>query len=122
MGLSCIPTDNPRFLGMVGMHGTKTSNYGVSQCDLLVVVGARFSDRVISNKNKFAVNAKVIHIDIDPAEINKNIMTSASIVGDLKEVLTKLNEKIENCDLVLQYKAIAYFKLGYIYYNKQERS
>ena len=82
------------YTGMIGMHGTKTSNFGVSECDLLVALGARFSDRVVGNPGKFASNAKVLHIDIDAAEINKNIRTDASVVGDLKEILTVLNEKL----------------------------
>ncbi|MCM1183478.1 MAG: biosynthetic-type acetolactate synthase large subunit [Roseburia sp.] len=83
------------YTGMVGMHGTKTSNYGVSQCDLLIALGARFSDRVIGNPKKFAENAKILHIDIDAAEINKNIRTDASVVGDLKTILKELNGKLE---------------------------
>lgn len=82
------------YTGMIGMHGTKTSNFGVSECDLLVALGARFSDRVVGNASAFAKNAKVLHIDIDAAEINKNIHSDAFIVGDLKEVLTKINEKL----------------------------
>ena len=77
------------------MHGTKASNFGVSQCDLLVVVGARFSDRVTGNAKKFAHHAKILQIDIDPAEIDKNILTDASVTGDIKEVLIILNEKVE---------------------------
>lgn len=83
------------YTGMVGMHGTKTSNYGVSQCDLLIALGARFSDRVIGNPKKFAENAKILQIDIDAAEINKNIRTDASVVGDLKTILKELNSKLE---------------------------
>ncbi len=86
------------YTGMIGMHGTKVSNLGVSQCDLLIALGARFSDRVVGNTAKFASNAKVLHIDIDAAEINKNIKTSASIVGNLKDVLTELNHKITQKD------------------------
>lgn len=82
------------YTGMIGMHGTKTSNFGVSECDLLVALGARFSDRVVGNASVFAKNAKVLHIDIDAAEINKNIHSDAFVVGDLKEVLTKINEKL----------------------------
>lgn len=82
------------YTGMIGMHGTKTSNFGVSKCDLLVALGARFSDRVVGNASAFAKNAKVLHIDIDAAEINKNIHSDAFVVGDLKEVLTKINEKL----------------------------
>lgn len=72
------------YTGMIGMHGTKTSNFGVSQCDLLIALGARFSDRVVGNPKKFAENAKILHIDIDAAEVNKNIRTDAAIIGDLK--------------------------------------
>ena len=83
------------YTGMIGMHGTKASNYGVSQCDLLIALGARFSDRVVGNPKSFASKAKILHIDIDAAEINKNIKTDASIVGDLKDVLKELNCKLE---------------------------
>ena len=71
------------YTGMIGMHGTKASNLGVSECDLLIALGARFSDRVVGNPQKFAEKAKVLHIDIDAAEINKNIRTDVSVVGDL---------------------------------------
>ena len=83
------------YTGMIGMHGTKTSNYGVSQCDLLIALGARFSDRVIGNPKKFAENAKILQIDIDAAEVNKNIKTDAAVIGDLKTVLKELNSKLE---------------------------
>ena len=82
------------YTGMIGMHGTKASNLGVSECDLLIAIGARFSDRVIGNAKKFASKAKILHIDIDPAEINKNIRTDASVIGDVKEVLSILNKKL----------------------------
>jgi len=82
------------YTGMIGMHGTKTSNFGVSECDLLIALGARFSDRVVGNASAFAKNAKVLHIDIDAAEINKNIHSDAFVVGDLKEVLAQINEKL----------------------------
>lgn len=83
-----------RYTGMIGMHGTKASNLGVSGCDLLIALGARFSDRVIGNPKRFAEGAKIIHIDIDAAEINKNIRVDASVVGDLKAVLKRLNTKL----------------------------
>ena len=86
---------NDKYTGMIGMHGTKASNFGVSQCDLLIALGARFSDRVTGNTQKFANNAKILHIDIDAAEIDKNIKTNASIVGDLKTVLKELNSKLK---------------------------
>ena len=91
MGKGAFDGHSPRDTGMIGMHGTKTSNLGVSQCDLLIALGARFSDRVIGNPKKFAEHAKIIQIDIDAAEINKNIRVDAGIVGDLKTVLKKLN-------------------------------
>ena len=83
-----------RYTGMIGMHGTKASNLGVTECDLLITIGARFSDRVTGNANKFARNAKILHIDIDPAEINKNVATYYSVIGDIKEVLTILNQRL----------------------------
>ncbi len=87
-----------RYTGMIGMHGTKASNLGVSQCDLLIALGARFSDRVIGNPKRFAENAKVVQIDIDAAEINKNIRVDAALVGDLKTVLSALNQKLTKKD------------------------
>ncbi len=95
MGKGGFDGNDDLYTGMIGMHGTKASNLGVSECDLLIAIGARFSDRVIGNAKKFASKAKVLHIDIDPAEINKNIKTTASIVGDVKEILTILNSRIE---------------------------
>ena len=95
MGKGAFDGRSERYTGMVGMHGTKTSNYAVTECDLLIAVGMRFSDRVTGNTKKFARDAKVLHLDIDPAEINKNVTTDASVIGDLKEVLTVLNAKIE---------------------------
>ena len=86
---------NPRYTGMIGMHGTKASNLGVSQCDLFIALGARFSDRVTGNPAKFAENADVIQIDVDAAEINKNIRVDAALVGDLKTVLSALNSRLE---------------------------
>lgn len=95
MGKGVYDGKDARYTGMIGMHGTKTSNFGVSECDLLIALGARFSDRVVGNPNRFAENAKVLHIDIDAAEINKNIKTDVSLVGDLKEVLGRINESLE---------------------------
>ncbi len=94
MGKGAFNGEDELYTGMLGMHGTKTSNFGVTECDLLIVVGARFSDRVTGNAKKFANNAKILQIDIDPAEINKNIKTNASVIGDVKAVLAKLNEKL----------------------------
>ena len=91
MGKGAFDGTNPRYTGMLGMHGTKTSNLGVSNCDLLIAIGVRFSDRVIGNAQKFARHAKIIHIDVDEAEINKNVNVDLGIVGDAKSVLNALN-------------------------------
>ncbi len=95
MGKGAFNGKSDRYTGMIGMHGTKASNLGVSDCDLLIALGARFSDRVIGNPKKFAEKAKIVHIDIDAAEINKNIHVDASLIGDLKQALTDLNKKLE---------------------------
>ena len=95
MGKGAFPGTNPLYCGMIGMHGTKTSNFGVTKSDLLVVIGARFSDRVVGNASRFAKNAKILQIDVDPAEINKNILVDMAIIGDVKEVLKRLNPKIK---------------------------
>jgi acetolactate synthase-1/2/3 large subunit len=95
MAMGGFPGDHPLYTGMIGMHGTKASNVGVMGCDLLIALGARFSDRVIGKASSFAKGAKILHIDIDPAEINKNVMTDHHIIGDLKVVLGQLNKKLE---------------------------
>ena len=94
MGKGAYDGRKEKYTGMLGMHGTKTSNLGVSECDLLIALGVRFSDRVIGNASKFAEHAKILQIDVDPAEINKNIMVKACIIGDIKEVLTRLNARL----------------------------
>jgi len=94
MGKGAFDGNSPRYTGMIGMHGTKASNFGVNKADLLIVIGARFSDRVIGNAAKFANGAKILHIDIDAAEINKNIVVDASVIGDAKEILKKLNAEL----------------------------
>ena len=98
MGKGAFDGNHRLYTGMLGMHGTKTSNYGVSECDLLIAVGVRFSDRVTGNAKKFAKNAKILQFDIDPAEINKNIVTDAHIIGDIKEILLSLNQRLEQQD------------------------
>lgn len=95
MGKGAFPGTDPLYTGMLGMHGTKTSNYGVSECDLLIVLGARFSDRVTGNAKKFAKNAKILQVDVDAAEMNKNVLITEGVVGDLKVVLRILNERLE---------------------------
>ncbi len=94
MGKGAFDGTNDLYTGMLGMHGTKASNLGVSECDLLITVGARFSDRVLGNAKKFASNAKILQFDVDPAEINKNIKAHACVIGDVKEILARLNEKL----------------------------
>ncbi len=94
MGKGAFPGTDKRYTGMLGMHGTKTSNFGVSECDLLIVIGARFSDRVTGNTQSFAKNAKILQFDVDPAEMNKNVIITAGVTGDIKEVLKKVNKKL----------------------------
>ncbi len=96
MGKGAFDGTDEYYTGMLGMHGTKTANLSVTECDLLIALGVRFSDRVLGNAERFAYNAKIIHIDIDAAEINKNIQVDYSIVGDLKSILEILNKKLEN--------------------------
>lgn len=95
MGKGAFDGNHRLYTGMLGMHGTKASNYGVSECDLLIAIGVRFSDRVIGNAKKFAKNAKILQFDIDPVEVNKNILTDAYVIGDVKEILSRLNARIE---------------------------
>ncbi len=98
MGKGAFDANHRLYTGMIGMHGTKTSNFGVSECDLLITLGARFSDRVIGNAKTFAGKAKILQVDVDAAEINKNIRTNVSVIGDLKEVLKVFNSKLEKMD------------------------
>ncbi len=95
MGKGAFDGTSDCYTGMLGMHGTKTSNLGVSECDLLIAIGVRFSDRVLGNPKKFAKQAKILQIDIDPAEINKNIIVNHSVIGDVKMVLDRINGKLE---------------------------
>lgn len=94
MGKGAFSGEDPLYTGMIGMHGTKTSDLGVTQCDLLIVLGARFSDRVTGNAKTFAKQAKILQIDVDAAEINKNVLVDASVIGDVREVLRRLLEMI----------------------------
>lgn len=98
MGKGAFSGEHPLYAGMLGMHGTKYANFGVSKCDLLITVGSRFSDRVFGDASRFASHAKILQIDIDPAEINKNILATASVIGDVREVLKKLNPRLEAKD------------------------
>ena len=98
MGKGAFDGSDPHYTGMLGMHGTKTSNFGVSECDLLITIGARFSDRVTGNTKKFAKNAKILQFDVDAAEVNKNIHTDASVIGDAAEILKRVNAKLEQSE------------------------
>ncbi len=121
MGKGAFPGTDDLYTGMLGMHGTKTANFGVSQCDLLVVLGARFSDRVIGNAAKFASQAKIVQLDIDPAEVNKNIHVTASVTGDLKASLEKLTERIAPQDHAEWLAKIQELKAQYpLKYDHQE--
>lgn len=117
MGKGAFDGTDKLYTGMIGMHGTKASNLGVSECDLLITLGARFSDRVTGNAKTFASKAKILQIDVDAAEINKNVRVDFAIVGDLKRVLSAVNEKLEQLDHSEWLKKIADYKkkfpLGY---------
>ena len=103
------------------MHGTKASNYGVSECDLLIAVGVRFSDRVIGDAKRFASNAKILQFDVDPAEINKNIQTDASVIGDIKEILKRVNHLLEQQEHTEWMQQISEFKEKYPLTYKKRR-
>ena len=119
MGKGAFDGKSRRYTGMLGMHGTKASNLGVAECDLLVAIGTRFSDRVIGNSDGFASKAKIIHIDIDDAEINKNILVDLGIAGDAKYVLKNLNLMLKKQDHTEWMKEIENLKDKYpIKYNK----
>ncbi len=98
MGKGAFNGEDPRYFGMIGMHGTKAANLGVSACDLLIILGSRLSDRVLGNATTFASNAKILHIDIDPAEINKNKHADYSVIGDLDVILQTLNSNLAGLD------------------------
>ncbi len=99
MGLGGFPSEHPLFLGMLGMHGTKTANIAISEADLIIAVGARFDDRVTGKLEEFAPYAKIIHIDIDPSSIGKNVDIEVPIVGDAKRILQKLLKYVNKCDI-----------------------
>lgn len=113
MGLGAFPAKDPAFTGMIGMHGTKTTSLAVKECDLLIAVGARFSDRVTCDTKTFAKGAKILQIDVDRAEIDKNIKTAAHLVGDAKAVLAALNERISQMEHSLWMQQIAAWKAAY---------
>ena len=93
MGLGTYPSGDEQYLGMLGMHGTYEANHAMHDCDLMICVGARFDDRVTSEVNKFSPKSKKIHIDIEPATINKNVIVDVPIVGDCATVLEEMNKQ-----------------------------
>jgi len=111
MGLGSFPGTHPKFMGLVGMHGSRTSNMAVSETDLFIAIGARFSDRVISDVTRFAPAAKIMHIDIDPAEVGKNITVHYPLVGNIKKIVKAIAEKVEEnprkewCERINEWKA-----------------
>lgn len=120
MGLGSFPGTHELFTGLVGMHGTRTSNMAVSEADLFIAIGARFSDRVISNVKRFAPNAKIMHIDIDPAEIGKNVSVHYPLVGNIRQILRGIAERLETCDATGWNSKIAEWKAQYpLKYDKE---
>ncbi|MBP1926378.1 acetolactate synthase-1/2/3 large subunit [Sedimentibacter acidaminivorans] len=113
MGLGTIPRRNDLSLGFVGMHGFKETNMAVTNCDLLIAIGARFSDRVIGNPNKFAPSAKIIHIDIDSTEVDKNTSQCIPLIGDMKDILIKLIENVDKKDRINWLNEIISCKVKY---------
>lgn len=113
MGLGVFPGSHHLFTGLVGMHGTRTTNLAVSASDLFIAVGARFSDRVISNVKKFAPDAKIMHIDIDPAEVGKNINVQYPLIGNLKKILKALTDKVNPKENIEWIKQIDEWKQNY---------
>lgn len=122
MGQGAYPSNDELFTGMLGMHGTKASNMASKNCDLFIAIGSRFSDRVISDPSKFASNAKILHIDIDPAEIDKNIKTYHAVIGDIKEALMPIIkgvEKAENSEWIEYVKELKEkYKIGHTHYGE----
>ena len=120
MGIGSIPTEHPLYVGMLGMHGTKYANYAIQESDLIIAVGARFDDRVTGKLESFAPNARVIHIDVDPAEISKNVKVHIPIVGDAKQVLKSLNKYIQRCNSGAWIEKINQWKKEYPLTYRQE--
>ncbi len=110
MGLGAMPHEHPQYTGNIGMHGSLASNKLINDCDLLMVIGGRFSDRVVGNENLFAQNAKILHFDIDPAEINKNVVVDAYAIGDIDVILKELIDKIETKEADIWKSHVAFMK------------
>ena len=107
MGLGAYPASDKQFVGMLGMHGTYEANMGMHNCDVLIAIGARFDDRVTGNLEKFCPDARIVHVDIDPASISKNVKVDVPIVGDVKDVVIELNKLIEASDQRLEGAALS---------------
>jgi len=121
MGLGCFPETHHLSLGMLGMHGTAYANYAVSAADLIIALGARFDDRITGKLDEFASKAKIIHVDIDPAEVGKNISVDIPIVGNIKNILKKLNEYVHKKKETEWLKTVEDFKKKYpLKYNNNE--
>lgn len=114
MGKGAFDGTDPHYTGMLGMHGTKVSNFGVSECDLLIAVGTRFSDRVLGNPKTFASNAKILQFDIDPAEVNKNVIVDSQVIGDIKDILSEINERLKKQNHDEWRKTISDLKKNYL--------
>lgn len=119
MGLGCFPGNHPLFMGMLGLHGTRYANQAVTECDCLIAIGARFDDRVVAKISGFAPTAKIIHVDIDPAEIGKNIRIHLPIVGDVKNVLSAILPLLEVKDNAAWVERVQELKKEYpLQYNR----
>ncbi len=110
MGIGATPYDHPLYTGNIGMHGSLTSNRLINECDLLMVIGGRFSDRVVGLESKFAKEATIIQFDVDPAEINKNVLVDEYVIGDIQIVLDEINEKIDQKELPEWVDHVKYMK------------
>ena len=120
LGLGCFDQTEPESLDMLGMHGSAYANYAVQECDLLIAVGARFDDRVTGKVSTFATNAKIIHIDIDPASISKNVRVDIPVVGDAKEILCELVKQVESRERKSWFAKIAGWKKKYPFRYDQD--
>lgn len=119
MGLGCLPNDHPQFLGMVGMHGTYAANIATTECDLLIGIGVRFDDRVTGLLSEFAAKAKIIHFDIDPAEINKNVLADIRVVGDMRWSIPALSQKVKLVSDELQEQARPWLEKVRTWYSEK---
>jgi acetolactate synthase-1/2/3 large subunit len=120
-GLGAVHPNNPLYLGMLGMHGSKAANLAIQECDLMIVLGARFDDRATGKLTEFAPHAKVLHMDIDPAEINKRRLANVAILGDLKDTLNQLNNQILSNNIQLNIEKLSGWKIHCTELNNHPR-